>query len=78
MRHGRPVHSAAVLAALGLLRQRGTQGATSRDLAEAAATLDPRDLVLTLRQAGYAIETRQERTTAAGRRVYRYTLSGAA
>lgn len=70
--------SPAVSAAFDLLQARGAAGATSREIADAASCLDPRDLILTLRGAGYGIATSYERTTEAGRRVYRYRLVEAA
>ena len=62
----------AVLTAL----RKHPQGLTGLDLAMEARVLNPAEPCSELRKQGFVIEAREEAKSAAGRRVFRYTLVG--
>lgn len=67
-------NSPALQRILALLRERGSVGATSRELARECEVVAPSTWVSNLRYLGYTIERVAERTTANGSRVNRYRL----
>lgn len=61
-------------AILGLLMSRGLEGATTLELHEISGSMAPSTDVSAIRHQGYNIESKYERRTEAGSKVYRYTL----
>ena len=74
MHAGKIGSSKQLTAALHALVDAGKRGVTSLELAQAAGTVAPATVVSALRQNGYIITCKYERTTPEGKRVYRYTL----
>ena len=63
---------------LDFLRQRGSVGATTREISIAIDDYAPGTTASELRHMGYTVECQSERTTIKGRKVFRYWLREAA
>jgi predicted ArsR family transcriptional regulator len=59
---------------LQLLRSRGSKGATTREIIEAAQVCAVNSIIAELRANGFHIECRFEQRTDRGAAIYRYTL----
>lgn len=68
--------SEKLMKVLRFLRERGENGATSRDIMEFCGTVAPGTVCSELRKNGYAVSCTFERVLEGGSKIYRYRLVG--
>ena len=75
MNHAKLATSGKMQAMLAFLRERGTAGATSMEIAQRFHLVAVATEVSALRHNGIAVSCEFERVTETGRRVYRYRVA---